>query len=74
MTDEPARRLTPEEAAARRSRNMWLAVVILGFMGVVMTITMVRLSEGTHREAEKREAEAANSPLAPRPKQKETEP
>ena len=74
MMDEPARRLTQEEAAARRSRNKWLAFAIVGFMAVVMTITMVRLSEGTDREAEKRAAEAANSPLAPVPQKRESQP
>jgi flagellar basal body-associated protein FliL len=72
MDEATTRKLTPEEAAARRSRNVWLALIIVGFMAVVMTVTMVRLSQGTDREAERRAAEAANSPLAP--KTQETEP
>lgn len=35
---------TPEEEAARRRRNLWLALALAGFVALVMAITIVRLS------------------------------
>ncbi|MGE0741577.1 MAG: hypothetical protein AB7O98_09560 [Hyphomonadaceae bacterium] len=35
--------LTPEEQRARKRRNMWLALAIIGFVALVFLITLTRL-------------------------------
>jgi hypothetical protein len=37
---------TPDEARARKRRNLWLALSIAGFMLLVFAITMARLATG----------------------------
>lgn len=55
--------LSEEAIQARKRRNLWLAWALVAMIVLVMVITMVRLSEGTHREADRREAEGL-SPVA----------
>ena len=38
------RPLTAEELAARKRRNLWLALALVGFVVLVMVITIIRLS------------------------------
>ncbi|MEM9738336.1 MAG: hypothetical protein AAF829_00570 [Pseudomonadota bacterium] len=40
------RPLTDEEAKARGRRNVWLALALVAFVMLVLTITIVRLSQG----------------------------
>lgn len=47
MTDYPV--LTPEELKARKKRNMFIALGIVVFMGLVFTITLVRIRENVAR-------------------------
>lgn len=54
---------------ARKRRNVWLAFALLGIIVLIMTVTMVRLSEATHQEAERRAAEG----LLPSPAQQPSE-
>lgn len=35
--------LTPEELAARKRRNLWLALGLVGFIVVIFTTTVLRL-------------------------------
>lgn len=37
---------TPDEARARKRRNLWLAVAIAAFMLLVFAITVSRLASG----------------------------
>lgn len=43
---ETENELTPEELAARKRRNIWLALSLLGFVGLILLVTMVRLASG----------------------------
>lgn len=43
--DDFPKPISPEEAKARNSRNMILAVSIVGFMVVIFLVTVVRMSE-----------------------------
>jgi hypothetical protein len=45
MSDQPVV-LTPEEVAARKRRNLWLALSIAGFVLLVFFITLARLKAG----------------------------
>ena len=36
-------RLTPEELAARKRRNRWLALALVGFIVVIFATTVLRL-------------------------------
>lgn len=38
--------MTPEELKARKRRNMWLAMSIVGFIVLVFAITMAKLLSG----------------------------
>ena len=38
--------LTEEELSARKRRNLWLAAALVGFVALVLVITVVRLSQG----------------------------
>ena len=38
--------LTPEQAAARKRRNLWIALSIVGFVVLVFLITMTKLQAG----------------------------
>lgn len=38
--------LTPEEAAARKRRNVWIALSIAAFIVLVFLITMTKLQAG----------------------------
>lgn len=47
-TLEPeVRKLTPEEMAARKRRNLWLGLALGIFVVLVMITTMIRLATGT---------------------------
>lgn len=37
--------MTPEELAARKRRNLWLALALFGFVVMVGAVTVVRLSQ-----------------------------
>lgn len=41
------RRMTPEELAARKKRNLWLGLALAGFVVLVMITTIIRLATGT---------------------------
>lgn len=41
------RRMTPEELAARKRRNLWLGLALGGFVVLVMVTTIIRLATGT---------------------------
>ncbi|MBU1288141.1 MAG: hypothetical protein KJ871_10490 [Alphaproteobacteria bacterium] len=41
----PAAHLTPEAVAARKKRNIWLGLALLGFVVLVAATTMIRLSK-----------------------------
>jgi len=38
--------MTPDELAARKRRNFWIALAITGFVVLVFLVTMVRVGEG----------------------------
>jgi hypothetical protein len=38
--------LTPEEAAARRRRNVWIALAVAAFVVLVFLITLAKLQAG----------------------------
>lgn len=40
-------RLSVDEIKARKKRNVWLGLALLGFVVLVMVITFVRLSTGS---------------------------
>ncbi|MAI90843.1 hypothetical protein [Ponticaulis sp.] len=44
-------KLTQEQVKARKKRNLVLALIIVAFMALVFTITVVRLQEGVARQA-----------------------
>ncbi len=53
MTDPnqpPPEPMTEAEVAARKSRNRIIALALVGFMGLVFLITLVRLKEGVARD------------------------
>lgn len=35
--------LTPDELAARKRRNLWIALAIVGFVALVFLVTLARL-------------------------------
>lgn len=45
-------KLTQEQVKARKKRNLVLALIIVAFMALVFTITVVRLQEGVARNQE----------------------
>lgn len=48
MTGQDRPEIEPQEAlAARRRRNLWLALALGGFVVLVMLVTIIRLSTGT---------------------------
>ena len=49
-------KLTPDELAARRGRNRWLALALTAFVVLVGVVTVTRLSEGSYQMARGREA------------------
>jgi len=38
--------LTPDELKARKRRNMWIAISIVAFVGLVFLITLTKLRDG----------------------------
>ena len=38
--------MTPDELAARKRRNLWIAVAIAAFVVLVFLVTMVRVEDG----------------------------
>lgn len=38
--------MTPDELAARKRRNVWIAVAIAAFVVLVFLVTMVRVEDG----------------------------
>jgi hypothetical protein len=38
--------LTPEEVAARKRRNLWIALAVGGFMALVFAITLAQMNAG----------------------------
>lgn len=38
--------MTPDELAARKRRNLWIALAIVGFVVLVFLVTMTRVGEG----------------------------
>lgn len=38
--------LTPDELAARKRRNLWIALAIAAFVVLVFLITMVKVEDG----------------------------
>lgn len=55
-------RLTPEELAARKRRNVWIALGLVAFMVLLFTTTFLRMQ---HNQKAAREAQAAASIQAP---------
>lgn len=52
MSDSmPARQLTPPELAARKRRNVWIAVGLVAFMVLLFVTTFMRM---LHNQAETR--------------------
>ncbi len=49
MSDD-IRPMTPEEAKARKSRNLVLAACLVGFAVLIVGITIVRLQDGVVRK------------------------
>lgn len=49
MSDLPPVVLTPEELAARKRRNAWLAAGLVSFMIIVVLVTIFRLGAGVAR-------------------------
>lgn len=47
VTEYP--QMSPEEAAARKKRNIFIALGLVVFMGLVFTITLVRIRENVAR-------------------------
>lgn len=43
--------LTPEQQAARKRRNMWLALAIAAFVVLVFAITLTKLGAGVLERA-----------------------
>lgn len=39
-------KLTPEQEAARKRRNLWIALALAGFMALVFIITIAKLQAG----------------------------
>lgn len=37
-------KLSPEELAARKKRNMMIALSLVGFMGLIFAVTVIRLA------------------------------
>ena len=57
-----------QQTDARRQqkrRNVALGVLLVALVGIIMAVTVIRLSEGSHREAAKRAAEAEAAGLTP---------
>lgn len=46
MSEPDFIRLTPEQERARKRRNMWIAVSLIAFMGLVFIITLAQLRAG----------------------------
>ena len=46
----PAAHLTPEAVAARKKRNLWLGLALLGFVVLVAITTMIRLANANLSE------------------------
>ncbi len=57
-------RLTTDELAARKRRNIWLALALVAFMVLVFTTTMLRM---LHNQQVARDARAALAPAASAP-------
>lgn len=38
--------MTPDELAARKRRNLWIALAIAAFVVLVFLVTMVRVEDG----------------------------
>jgi len=41
--------MTPEELKARKRRNLWIALSIAAFVGLVFLITLTKLQAGLHQ-------------------------
>ena len=54
-------RLTPEELAARKRRNVWIALGLVAFMVLVFTTTFMRMQ---HNQQAAREAQASTRAAA----------
>ena len=57
-------RLTSVELAARKRRNVWLAMALVAFMVLIFTTTMLRM---LHNQQVARDARAALAPAASAP-------
>jgi uncharacterized membrane protein len=58
-------RLTPEELAARKRRNMWLATALVAFMVLVFATTLLRMQQNSSAARDARAAEVASPAAAP---------
>jgi uncharacterized SAM-binding protein YcdF (DUF218 family) len=58
-------RLTPSELAARKRRNLFIALALVAFMVLLFTTTMLRLFHNQQLAREARAAAVAAAPQAP---------
>lgn len=74
MTQSPATiRLTPQALAARRRRNVWIALGLVAFMTLVFVTTVLRLTQNQQAAREARAVQAGAAaparPVSPAPVQ-----
>jgi uncharacterized membrane protein len=60
-----AMRLSPEELAARKRRNLWLAMGLVAFMVLVFTTTFLRMQHNSQAARQARTAALASAPANP---------
>lgn len=69
MTDDRPRfiRLSPTELAARKRRNVFIALALVAFMALLFTTTFLRMlhNQKAGREARAAEASAPRTPSPP---------
>ena len=71
----PYMQLTPEELAARKRRNVWIALGLVAFMVLVFTTTVLRLARNLDdRKATLNQAPAGQVIVQPRPAQEPARP
>ena len=58
-------RLTPTELAARKRRNVFIALALVAFMALLFTTTFLRMLHNQQQGREARAAAAAAAPLTP---------
>lgn len=58
-------RLTPTELAARKRRNVFIALALVAFMVLLFTTTFLRMLHNQEAGRQARAAAAASAPLTP---------